>query len=148
MTKKEKRFIEEYEQSKNTYSKIPDIILCCGDFLSAEEVRMWSIVRRRVPNNRVDGYYKVPTVPTDIKYFAEKMGCSQRNATRILGQLQNKSLLLIKRQKGKKNIYQLVNLDEVVAWYKKWQGGIRSIKFSTKRAEKHWQNQYLKKKKD
>lgn len=150
MNRKEKQFIEAYEQSGHTYSNIPDLILCCGNYLSAEEVRLWSILRRRVPNNRPDGYYKVPAVPTTIKYFAEKMGVGRLKVIRLLNQLEKKSLVKIdhKRGRGKKNVYQLIKLEEVVAWYKRWSDNrIRSIIFSTKRAEENFQNQYLNKSK-
>ncbi|MCK4859036.1 MAG: hypothetical protein KAS87_00570 [Candidatus Omnitrophica bacterium] len=143
------RFIDEYERSKDNFTVTPDPIICCGEYLTSEETRLWQILRKRVKNKRHDGYYKVPVMPTTQSLLSKLMGVDIRQVQRILTSLEEKKLIGVERIRGKENVYWLINLADVVAEYKKWverwQGGIRSILFTTKEGKENWKNDYLRK---
>jgi len=55
------RFIDEYEKVKGKFTVTPLAILTCGDFLTAQEVRCWQILRNRQDKDKKhDGYHKFP----------------------------------------------------------------------------------------
>jgi hypothetical protein len=145
------RFIDEYEKVKGKFTVTPVVILTCGGFLTAEEIRLWQILRNRQDKNKKhDGYYKFPVMPTSQSLLAQLMGVDIRHIQRLLKSLVEKRLIKIDYSRGTKNVYWLRNLEDVVEeykkWVEKWQGKrIRSITFNSKQARKNWENDYLKK---
>jgi hypothetical protein len=141
-------FIDEYGRSKNNFTITPDPIICCGEFLTAQETRLWQILRKRQSSNkRHDGYYKAPVMETSQSLLSKLMGVDIRQVKSILSSLEKKRLVRIERTQGKENIYQLVDLEIVVAeykkWMEKWKGRIRSIIFDSKQARNNWEDDYL-----
>ena len=144
------RFIDEYEKMGGKFTVTPVPILTCGDFLTAQEVRCWQILRNRQDKNKKhDGYYKFPVMETTQSLLAHLMGVDIRQVKSVLKSMEQKRLLEVERSRGKENVYWLRNLEDVVEeykkWVEKWQGGIKSITFNSKQARKNWENDYLKK---
>lgn len=144
---KKTRLEEEFEITGDKTTPIPDILFCCGKYLSDIEIRLWQILRKRVRDKSRNGYHKVPVMKTSISLISKLMGRSVLTVKRVLKKLENRGFVIVKRECGKENVYWLMDIKKIIEKERRMRNGnfIRSVKFTAKEAEENWQNQYLSK---
>jgi hypothetical protein len=108
------RWGEILEETGERYSLIFDVLSCSEGILSSQELHLWFLIRKRVPNKELHGYFKVPAIKQSKKDYARQMGLAIRQFNRIFKSLEKKGFIRVEGERGRMNTIWLVDLREVL----------------------------------
>jgi hypothetical protein len=90
------------------------VLYCSEGILSSQELHLWLLIRKRVPNKELHGYFKEPAIKQSKKDYALQMGLKIRQFNRIFKRLEKKGFIRVEGERGKMNTIWLVDLREVL----------------------------------
>lgn len=110
---------ENVVQNLNNYTLVFNAIVCAGKYLSHIEVRLWSMLRMRVKDKDLYGYYEKECLPTSNKLLSQWMGCSEQWVIKTKESLREKGLIKVTKRKGTFDKIQLTDLNDWLKTRKK-----------------------------
>lgn len=108
------RWGEIFEETGDRYSLIFDVLSCSEGILTSQELQLWILIRKRVPNKELHGYFKVPAIKQSKKDYARQMGQGLRQFNRIFKSLEKKGFIRVEGERGRMNTIWLIDLREVL----------------------------------
>lgn len=99
-------------KSLETYTLVFDAILCSGKYLTPLERLLWMMVRKRVPNKELHGYWKEAALPTYYEEFADWLGVKKLTIIRTFKKLKKKGLIRLEGESRKVQKIWLVDLNK------------------------------------
>jgi hypothetical protein len=99
-------------KSLETYTLVFDAILCSGKYLTPLERLLWMMVRKRVKNKNLNGYWKEVALPTYYEEFADWLGVKKLTIIRTFKKLKKKGLIRLEGESRKVQKIWLVDLNK------------------------------------